>query len=262
MNRGCWILGLVWGLLSPGHAMSWQDWWVSRDQQAQTLLRAGRFAQAAQTFQRADWRAMAAYRAGHYQQAAQNYLALQTVDGAYNAGNALAKSGQYQPAIAAYNQALAKNPTHQDALYNRALVQKLLDQQKQSQPSPQQQASDQKKSSSSKPDKSDANEKNQSQPSSSDSDQSPSQSKTSGQSSQPNNKQPTQPKGAPQSVPPKPAPPKETSKAAQQSKLSRVEREQQQAKEQWLRLIPDDPGGLLREKFLRDHLKRQNEWSS
>jgi Ca-activated chloride channel family protein len=36
--------------------------------------------------------------------------------------------------------------------------------------------------------------------------------------------------------------------------------EQQQAKEQWLRLIPDDPGGLLREKFLRDHLRRQDGW--
>ncbi|CEG58914.1 tetratricopeptide repeat protein [Legionella fallonii] len=37
-------------------------------------------------------------------------------------------------------------------------------------------------------------------------------------------------------------------------------REKQQAKEQWLRLIPDDPGGLLREKFLRDHLRRERGW--
>nr|MBA3537529.1 tetratricopeptide repeat protein [Tatlockia sp.] len=33
------------------------------------------------------------------------------------------------------------------------------------------------------------------------------------------------------------------------------ELEKQQAKEQWLRLIPDDPAGLMREKFLRDHLR-------
>jgi Ca-activated chloride channel homolog len=30
-------------------------------------------------------------------------------------------------------------------------------------------------------------------------------------------------------------------------------------KEQWLRLIPDDPGGLLREKFWRDHYRRKQE---
>ncbi|CBJ10491.1 tetratricopeptide repeat protein [Legionella longbeachae] len=42
--------------------------------------------------------------------------------------------------------------------------------------------------------------------------------------------------------------------------LSEAEREKQQAKEQWLRLIPDDPGGLMREKFLRDHLRRERGW--
>ncbi|MFO2765591.1 tetratricopeptide repeat protein [Legionella pneumophila serogroup 1] len=36
--------------------------------------------------------------------------------------------------------------------------------------------------------------------------------------------------------------------------------EKQLAKEQWLRLIPDDPGGLMREKFLRDHLRRERGW--
>ncbi|WP_133129902.1 tetratricopeptide repeat protein [Legionella yabuuchiae] len=36
--------------------------------------------------------------------------------------------------------------------------------------------------------------------------------------------------------------------------------EQEQAKEQLLRLVPDDPGGLMREKFLRDHLRRQRGW--
>ncbi|SCX92676.1 Ca-activated chloride channel family protein, partial [Legionella micdadei] len=41
---------------------------------------------------------------------------------------------------------------------------------------------------------------------------------------------------------------------------SAEELEKQQAKEQWLRLIPDDPGGLMREKFLRDHLRREGGW--
>ena len=33
--------------------------------------------------------------------------------------------------------------------------------------------------------------------------------------------------------------------------------ERQLAEEQWLRRIPDDPGGLLRRKFLIEHLIRQ-----
>ncbi|MEO7108327.1 MAG: tetratricopeptide repeat protein [Rhodoferax sp.] len=35
--------------------------------------------------------------------------------------------------------------------------------------------------------------------------------------------------------------------------------EKQIAKEQWLRAIPDDPGGLLRRKFLIEHMLRQQE---
>jgi Ca-activated chloride channel homolog len=35
--------------------------------------------------------------------------------------------------------------------------------------------------------------------------------------------------------------------------------EKQIAKEQWLRSIPDDPGGLLRRKFLIEHLMRQRD---
>jgi Ca-activated chloride channel family protein len=34
-------------------------------------------------------------------------------------------------------------------------------------------------------------------------------------------------------------------------------REQQQADERWLRRIPDDPGGLLRRKFLYQYSQRE-----
>jgi Ca-activated chloride channel family protein len=33
--------------------------------------------------------------------------------------------------------------------------------------------------------------------------------------------------------------------------------EQQISQEQWLRRIPDDPGGLLRRKFMIEHMLRQ-----
>jgi Ca-activated chloride channel family protein len=35
--------------------------------------------------------------------------------------------------------------------------------------------------------------------------------------------------------------------------------EQQIALEQWLRQIPDDPGGLLRRKFMIEHLMKQQQ---
>ncbi len=41
------------------------------------------------------------------------------------------------------------------------------------------------------------------------------------------------------------------------SKKEKVELESQQAMQQWLRRIPDDPGGLLRRKFLFEHQRRQ-----
>ncbi len=233
------VLGTLW--LMTGHAMTWEDWWKTPDHQAEALWSAGKFDQAAQLFQRPDWRATAAYRAADYQRAAQSYLGLQTTDGYYNAGNALAKSGQYQPAIAAYNQALQRDPQHQDALFNRQIVQKLLDKQKQSQ--------------------SDKKQQSQSQPSPSSSSQNP----KSSQQSEPkkDEQQPQKPSkpsssASPSPTPPKPTESKESKFAAQKHPASRSEREEQQAKEQWLRLIPDDPAYLLREKFLRDHLRRQN----
>jgi len=249
MNRLRWIgivLGTLW--LIPGHAMTWQDWWKTPDHQAEALWNAGQFDQAAKLFQRPDWRATAAYRAADYQRAAQNYLGLQTTDGYYNAGNALAKSGQYQPAITAYNQALQRDPQHQDALFNRQIVQKLLDKQKQSQSDKQQ------------PSQSDNKQPSQSQQSPSSS--SSQNSKSSQQSESKKDAQPQPQKPAELSSPPpktsEPTEPKEAKSSAQKHPVSRSEREEQQAKEQWLRLIPDDPAYLLREKFLRDHLRRQN----
>ncbi|WP_222846030.1 tetratricopeptide repeat protein [Legionella geestiana] len=39
------------------------------------------------------------------------------------------------------------------------------------------------------------------------------------------------------------------------------QQETQKTNARWLQLIPDDPGGLLREKFQRDHWRRQRGWN-
>jgi Ca-activated chloride channel family protein len=46
-------------------------------------------------------------------------------------------------------------------------------------------------------------------------------------------------------------------KAMRPGRLDAQRSEQQLAQDQWLRQIPDDPGGLLRRKFLIEHLMRQ-----
>ena len=46
---------------------------------------------------------------------------------------------------------------------------------------------------------------------------------------------------------------------SEQQNAEEAERKEiRQATEQWLRRIPDDPGGLLREKFRRENLRQRN----
>ena len=47
-----------------------------------------------------------------------------------------------------------------------------------------------------------------------------------------------------------------------QSANTKLSPKQNQALQQWLRQIPDDPGGLLRQKFLRDYQRRQQQGRS
>ncbi len=44
-----------------------------------------------------------------------------------------------------------------------------------------------------------------------------------------------------------------------ESAEERAQSEQKQAIQQWLRRVPDDPGGLLRQKFLREYQRRRQE---
>lgn len=244
----CTIFGLLIAL--PVYAWSWQNVWQTPDQQGQKLMNQGQYIEAAKRFQRPDWRATAAFQAKDYQHAAQDFLQSHTIEGSYNAGNALAMQGQYQQAIAAYDNMLAQSPNHQDAQYNRRLVQALLDKQK-SQSSPDQKKSDPQQDQQQPSKGSSQNNKDQpeSQPSTDPKSQQPTKSPSSKQKDEPSS---AQPKSKPAHQPP----------AQKKHPLTRAQREQKKADEQWLQLIPDDPGGLLREKFLRDHLKRKNGWSS
>src|SRR5690606_39588424 len=75
------------------------------------------------------WRGSAQYRAGDYGAAAQSFAGLDGADADYNRGNALARAGKLQEAIAAYDEALAQDPALEDAAANKALLEQLLRQQ-------------------------------------------------------------------------------------------------------------------------------------
>ena len=63
-----------------------------------------------------------AYRQGDFAAAARGFAGLPGADAAYNRGNALARAGRYEEAIAAYDEALRAEPGMADALANRSAV--------------------------------------------------------------------------------------------------------------------------------------------
>ncbi|MHB8814236.1 MAG: hypothetical protein ACYDAE_13305 [Steroidobacteraceae bacterium] len=128
--------GLMSEATLAGNARTaWSDLWRTPDQQGQALLDAGRPAQAAQRFHDPRRRAYADLEAARYQEAAKELAPFTDADSEYNRGNALARSGQLQAALAAYDAALKQAPADRDIRHNRDLVERALRRQRQSQQS-------------------------------------------------------------------------------------------------------------------------------
>jgi len=205
------VLSLLLGFFSPAEASIWESLWARPDEQAAKLLAKGNPKRAAQRFKDRSWQGVANYRSGAYPEAVDNFSEKDTAASYYNRGNALAHLGQYEKSIEAYDAALKEEPDNADAKYNRDLLKKLLEQQKQKQ----------------------------------------GRAKTRDDKQQQANKQVGQgQEGGDQDKQGQPQP-----KEVQSNKENADQKEQREAKQQWLRRIPDNPGGLLRHKFLRDHLK-------
>jgi Ca-activated chloride channel family protein len=110
-------------------AATWSDLWFTPEQRAQQLLDRHPD-QAARLFSDPRRRAYAEARAGHYPQAAQLLKPFRDASSQYNRGNALARSGQLEEALAAYDAALKQAPADADIKHNRDLVAQALEQQK------------------------------------------------------------------------------------------------------------------------------------
>ncbi|MGZ4998037.1 MAG: vWA domain-containing protein, partial [Methylobacter sp.] len=111
----CVALLLMLPLPKNSYALGWQDLWQTKDQQAQQAYKKQDYAKAAEQFENPDWKAAAHYKAGEYDKALEDLKSSKSESSAYNQGNALAKAGQLEEAIKAYEKALAVNPNDSDA---------------------------------------------------------------------------------------------------------------------------------------------------
>jgi Ca-activated chloride channel homolog len=126
-RRG-WLLAVPLMLLvpPPAQAVDWQGLWWRADQQAERALSRGEYARAAELYGDPIGRGVARYRMGDYAGAAELFALSDTATAHYNRGNALARLGQLEEAVAAYDEALRRAPRHREAEHNRRLVSALL----------------------------------------------------------------------------------------------------------------------------------------
>lgn len=115
---------------SRSHA-SIADWFLRRDQQAQKALEDNDPTKAATLFDDDFRKGTSYYRAKDYDKAIEHLSKVNTSDGQYNLGNALAQKKQYQEAIQAYDRALKLDPQNADAKTNKELLEKNQQQQEQ-----------------------------------------------------------------------------------------------------------------------------------
>ncbi len=256
----------------PAMAMDWGSLWQRDDQRGRTLIEQDP-ERAAEVLQQSDWQGSALYRSERYEEAAEAFSQTPGATGHYNRGNALARAGKLAQALQAYQQALIQNPDFEDARLNRDLVQQLLDQQQQQ---PQDQDQDQDQSQDQQQNESGDQGSNDNQQQGEDSqsdpgdqnDQGP-EDPQDGQDSQPQNDagsedQNSQP-GQEQEQQQEPGQDMRADQggdSGEQTTQAPAEVSEQaldQAQEQWLRRIPDNPGGLLQRKFLQQYQQRQTQ---
>ena len=246
-RRG-WLFSLVLimgsGMMLPSQqalALEWKDLWMTKDQQAAEAFASEEHSTAALLFETTDWAGAANYRAANYEAAIASFSAIDTVDGHYNRGNALALSGNYAESIAAYDMALSLELGHAHSLQNKAIVEQLLEQEE-AQSGENQEGEDQENES----EQNSENESDQDSESSEQQDQESQEGNQDQQDQEQQNQPPEEQEGS-----------ESNSEQNTPSETTNEEFEEQQSLEQWLRRIEDDPGELLRRKFRYQYRQRQ-----
>ncbi len=225
-RRG-WILALI--VLLPlgaqeARALEWQDLWQRADQRAAAAVQRQDYDDT-RLRDHPEWNGIALYRQDKFEEAALAFSYADDQFAKFNTGNALARSGNLQSAIEQYEAALQIDPEFEDAKFNLDLVRKALRQQ------PRQSARGD--SSNDSEDRSDGDVQQAAEPERMAPDGERSESGEGDQKDEPRD---------------------EDNQLARSE--SDAEAEQKQLMEQWLRVIPDDPAGLLRRRFYYEYRER------
>jgi Ca-activated chloride channel family protein len=228
-----------------------------------------------------------AYRRHDYKAAADAWRAIPGADAAYNRGNALARAGRYEDAIAAYDEALRQQPGMADAQANRKLVEAALKRKPPPSQQPDGRGGQDKTPHSGKPNDGNSNpdeDSGQSSPSPSGSGPRDAQDKPDDGTPRDGDEGRQSPSSQQAQPEPGDAEAQRKADAEQRARMqqalqrgsrqdghgddgkpedrsappsSAAELEKQRANEAWLRRVPDDPGGLLRAKFRLEYERRQ-----
>lgn len=284
-----YVLALSLLGLQPAHAFDWANLWSSAEQRAARQLEQQQYDELIGSAPDANWRGLGEYRKGDYAAAAQSFaeqseqyeqlgLADKRTQASYNQANAHVQEAQYEQAINLYNEILESNPRHDNAKHNLDIAQQLLeqeqqqqqnsdeqsDEQKDNQSSDDQQSSDQQSGEGDNADQQES-EQNQGQSADQDSEQQKADSGAQdGESAQDESAQSEQQLAEQEAAAARAmqaeqqrqsdaeqTPNEAESQSEQQPTAPLTEREQ--ANEQWLRKIPDDPAGLLQRKLQNRH---------
>jgi Ca-activated chloride channel family protein len=272
MSALCLSVGLY---LIPfaARALDWQRLWLNDDQRGARQMEKHRFASAARTFDDSRWQASAWYRAGDYKRSAEAWSKMDDTDAHYNRGNALARSGDLKGAEAEYETVLQRDPDNADARHNLEVIRKLMKPSKKSGSEKQQDAGtgNSDRSGQTNKDHDDQDQRGGSQNQAADENRN----RNRGEERERNREQGQDDRSTALS--------QEDERRNQEQRLEHQARsssgqesgdqdrqqhgrekragkqtpEQQAAMEQWLRRIPDDPGGLLRRKFRYQYSQRR-----
>lgn len=134
---GFLVLGLIILPSLDVKASFLNDLFLRKDQQAHRALIAGDPKKAAELYDDDFSKGTAYYKAKNYEEALKHLSQVHTADGYYNLGNTLAQLGNLDQAIKAYDEALKIKNDHEDAKYNKELLEKQKKEQEQKQNSDQ-----------------------------------------------------------------------------------------------------------------------------
>ena len=257
------------------------DWLLrSSQQRRQQLVKESRFDELAERSGDDRWHATGQYRRGEYEEAAESYASDSSAQAAYNQATTLAHTGDYDKALELLDEVLAERPNDEDALHNKDIIEQLKDLAQQQQQQSGENGDDQQES------EENAENSDQQQGESDQGEQSESDDASSQQDQQDGSEQQSSDESANADESEGEAGEQETESSADadleqmrrdaqeaaaqqepqedlqqlqeqvQEELAAREEpltEAEQATEQWLRQIPDDPSGLLRRKLQQSH---------